>query len=130
MHIPENVDIFHTESSTSWIDENGFLCSITHASDDLKKVKSRKNIEELKSHLKGQKICSIVLVSHLRTLNKEIRSYLRPELGSVYKAIAIVTTNPWGSMFNNKLFSKPSQDYPMRVFTNEIEAKSWLEEYR
>lgn len=130
MQIPTDVELYRTDNSTSWIDKNDILYSVSNAQTAVKEENTEKHIESLKSRLNGQRVCSLVVVSHLRNLNKEIRSYLEPEFLNVYKAIAIVTTNPWGEMFDDKLFSKSNQDYPLRVFSNEIEAKSWLEEYK
>ena len=130
LKIPKNAKVQEWPTSTSWIDEDGILYSISKkgvAEPSLEDTK--KLLEEFKEMVGGKKMCMLVDVTHAMESTREMRDYVAEEFPKYVKAIAMVSDSALGKMLANLFFTLKSQPYPTKMFNNEIEAKAWLKQY-
>ncbi|MGZ3883914.1 MAG: DUF7793 family protein, partial [Bacteroidia bacterium] len=60
---------------------------------------------------------------------KHQRDFIAEQLSSVTKAMAIITSSPLSRMIANLFFGLKPPPYPVKMFTNENEAKAWILQY-
>lgn len=129
MEIPDNTEIYDFPTSRMWFDENGILCSVS-------KKATQQTVEEAKSTMGqfllitgGKKVCMLSDSTDSAPIDKEMRDYLAEVLPDIVIAIAIVSRSAVGKMFANIFFSLKKQPYPVKMFTDENDAKDWLKQY-
>ncbi len=129
MVLPENTEVFEFPTSTMWFDENGILCSIAKKFSQLTVEEAKKTMEELRKITGGKKICLLSDSTDSSPINKELRDYLAEVIPEIVKAIAIISRSAVGKMVANLFFSIKKQPYPVKMFSDETEAKEWLKQY-
>ncbi len=129
MQPPLNVKVFDFPAALMWFDEDGILYSVS------KKV-PQPTIEEAKNVMKdfliltgGKKVCMLSDNTNATPMNKEMRDYYAEVIPQVLKAVAIISRSAVGKMTANVFFSINKQPYPVKLFTDENEAKEWLKQY-
>lgn len=86
--------------------------------------------EEIKKTSKGQKRCILMDLTNFQLPSKEVREYEAKELPTLANAIAIVSKSMYGSYVARIFIAHTKkQPYPIKMFTNEPEAKEWLKQY-
>ncbi len=126
---PENTEVFQFPTSTMWFDENGILCSIAKKVPRQTVEETKKTMEELRKITGGKKICLLSDSTDSAPLNKELRDYLAEVIPEIAIAIAIISRSAVGKMVANLFFSIKKQPYPVKMFSDEMEAKEWLKQY-
>lgn len=129
MKVPDNVEVYDTQTSTYWYDENGILCSISKKTDPVSLEDTKKLLREFKSNLRSEKVCLLIDVTHSGETTREVRDYAAQEFPKFVKAIAMVSDSALGKMLANLFFRIRTQPYPTKMFNNEQEAKEWLKQY-
>ena len=122
MKPPENTDILETASSISWLDEEGFTCSISRKSSPQSIEESRKSMEAFIKKYGNKKYCFLIDVTHAAPTNKEGREYADKTLPEVAKAIAIINNSVFGKMLGSLFLGLTAPPYPAEIFDNEKEA--------
>ncbi len=126
---PENVEIIKFKKYIFWFDADGILCakSLTRHPANLNEIKEV--IDYFIERLHGKKVCILNDFSNISETNKEIRDYVNAEYPKIALAVAIISKSPLGKMMANLYFNLKHHSFPARIFTNEKEAKEWLEKY-
>ena len=129
MVLPENTEVFEFPTSTMWFDENGILCSIAKKVPQQTVEEAKETMEELRKITGGKKVCLLSDSTDSLPLNKEMRDYVAEVMPEIAIAVAIISRSAVGKMVANLFFSIKKQPYPVKMFTDETEAKEWLKQY-
>ena len=108
--------------------EDGILYSYSKST-----LRTVKNISEniaLVKRITGNKIVPLLIyLSDSPVPDKETRRFSTEQLPNVYKAMAMVSKPGLSKLIMNILFRLKTPPIPMKSFTNDREAKAWLEQY-
>jgi len=129
MVLPENSEVFEFPTSTMWFDENGILCSIAKKVPQQTVEEAKKTMDEFRKITGGKKVCLLSDSTDSAPVNKEMRDYLADVIPEIAIAIAVISRSAMGKMVANLFFSIKKQPYPVKIFTDEAEAKEWLKQY-
>ena len=129
MVLPNDREVFDFPTSTMWFDENGILCSISKKVPPQTVEEAKKTLEEFRKITGGKKVCMLSDSTDSAPVNKEMRDYVAEILPDIAKAVAIISRSAVGKMAANLFFSIKKQPYPVKMFTDEREAKEWLKQY-
>ncbi|HWY12347.1 MAG TPA: STAS/SEC14 domain-containing protein [Bacteroidia bacterium] len=129
MKPPENAKVYEWDTSTFWFDESGIFCSISKKTPPQSLDEVKKSMEELYKIIGGKKVCMLLDVTYSAESTKETRDYAAVEFPKFVKAIAMLSQSALGKMMANLFFSIKAQPYPVKMFTDENEAKAWLKQY-
>ena len=129
MLLPENTEVFEFPTSTMWFDEYGILCSIAKKVPIQTVEEAKKSLEDFIKITGGKKVCLLSDSTNSPPADKEMRDYVAEVLPKIVKAVAIISRSAVGKMAANLFFSLKKQPYPVRMFTDETEAKKWLSQY-
>jgi len=87
-------------------------------------------MDEFRKITGGKKTCMILETdSSAPPPKKEDRDWIAQELDSVTKAMGIISTSPLGRMLANLFFGFKPPAYPVKFFSNQVEAKEWIKQY-
>ena len=128
MKPPKDADIIETPTSTSWLDEEGFICSNSKKSS-LNIEASRKSLEIFLQKYGNRKYCFLVDVTNASHGNREQRELVTKEILKIANAIAFISNSVFGRMIGNLFISLTSLPCPAKFFENEEEARMWLRQY-
>jgi microsomal dipeptidase-like Zn-dependent dipeptidase len=126
---PKNAKVIEWDTSTIWFDENGILYSVSKKVPPQTMEEAIKSVEDFKKITGGKKVCMLADVTNSAETTKEMRDWAAIELPKLIKAIAMVSQSPLGKMLANLFFRVKKQPYPVKMFTDEEEAKEWLLQY-
>lgn len=124
-----NTEVIEFPASTVWFDEDGILCSVAKKVPLQTIEDAKKTMEEFRIITGGTKICMLSDSTDSPPPNKEIRDYAAEVMPEIAKAVAIISRSAVGKMAANLFFSIKRQPYPVKMFTEEVEAKEWLKQY-
>jgi hypothetical protein len=124
----ENQEIFESEIGTYWFDESGILISKSKKTKrDLRNIKE--NAALIKRISGGKPPCLVVHLTYSPKPDKETLEYVAQELPNIYTAMAMVSKSRLAGFIMSVLFRFKPAPIPMRVFSNEVEAKAWIKGY-
>ena len=127
---PPNVEIHEHLTSTWWIEESGILCSVSKKNaPDITLEQSAEQLEDLKRITGGRKMCMLLDITYARPTSKESREFGAVELAKIVTALALMSNSPLGKMVANLFFNLKPPPYPTKMFTNEQEARVWLNQF-
>ncbi len=88
------------------------------------------DMTKVRSFIGEGKVCIIVESnSKSQSPPREHRDAVADALGSVTKAMAIVSSSPLSRMIANLFFSFKPPVYPMKLFSNVQHARAWITQY-
>ena len=90
---------------------------------------TKESFELVRRISNGRKVCLMVFVSNSGMPDKPTRDYVKTQLPTVYKAMAMISTSGVGELIMNILFRLSPPAVPMRSFRNEEDARKWLAQY-
>jgi hypothetical protein len=128
---PKDAKIIDWPTSTMWYDELGILYSKPKPYRGVQsREEGRKQVAEFKKLFGADKKCMILETDHSSPPpKKEDREWIAAELESITRAMAIITVSPLAKMMANLFFGFKPASYPLKFFTNEVEAKEWIKKY-
>lgn len=126
---PKNTQVIEFPASTMWFDENGILCSIAKKVPQQTVEEAKKTMEEFRKITGGKKFCLLSDSTDSPPADKKLRDYAAEIMPKIAKAVAIISRFAVGKMAANLFFSIKKQPYPVKMFTDETEAKEWLKQY-
>ncbi len=130
LKIPSNVTVQEWPASTSWIDEDGIMYSISKKRVSPPSLEeTKKSMDEFSKLLGGKKVCMLADVTHIAESTREIKDYIAQEFPKYVKALALVSNSALGKMLANLFFTIKTQSYPTKIFNNEEDAKAWLKQH-
>jgi hypothetical protein len=119
----ENIKVIDFPTSTMWFDEPGILSSVAKKIPPQSVEEAKKTIVEFRKITGGKKICLLSDSTDSPPANQEMRDYAAELIPEIAKAIAIFSRSAVGNMAANLFFSIKKQPYPVKMFTDETEAK-------
>lgn len=130
MQIPDNVKLYETPISTLWLDSDGILCGISKPTE--RSIEHYKfQFEVFKSLLKSnEKHCLLVDAKNQMPMSSEIREYLIVEMPRYVKAQAIISPKHLETSLNSTFLKISFEGFPIRMFNNETEARTWLKLFK
>ncbi len=129
MKPPATAKIYDWETSTSWFDEDGIFCSVQKRVKVQSFEETKKAFDVFRKTVGTKKVCMLVDASEAGESLKESRDYAAQEFPKMIKALAIISNSSLGKMLANLFFKIKSQPYPVKMFSNDLEAKEWLKQY-
>lgn len=128
MKLPEDRERWETEIGTYWFDDDGNLNSLSKST--MRTVENtRHNFDLVKQITNGKKVGHLVHVTNSKKPSKETRDYVNSRLPEVYKAMALVSKSGVGEIIMSFLFRFMKSPIPMKIFTDEQEARNWLKQF-
>jgi len=125
---PASAEVFSTANNSYWY-EGALLCIVTHKAPALPFDEQKKRSEAFKSALNGKKICAVIDITNSSITSSESREYNQRVLPEIFKAIAFVSQNALGKMLVNLYLGMQSPPFPIKVFSNDKDAKAWIAQY-
>lgn len=61
--------------------------------------------------------------------SKDVRKFAGEEIPKITKAMALMSNSALGKMVANLFFAAYPPSYPVKMFTDEDEARQWLKKY-
>ncbi len=129
MNIPTDGTKIHDHPlATFWFDHRGILHKVSKNTQ-----RNPENVKDLYSRIKriahGKKVCALIECSKEAVSYKETRDYLKKEIPETFKAVAFITSTSLGKMIGTLMSVLAPTHVPAKVFTEEEEAKKWLQDY-
>lgn len=125
-HIPTDRQIHDFGTSINWFDDEGFFVTVSSdAERDFENIKeAMKKTHEI---FQGEKYCTLIDSTKLKPMSREARLYAFSEFKKLYKAMAIVSANPFSRTLANLMFAFTGKhELPKRIFASEEQARAWL----
>ncbi|MDP2387596.1 MAG: hypothetical protein Q8M29_14585 [Bacteroidota bacterium] len=133
MKIPENTKTIDWQTSIMWFDDEGVLYSLPKPGvpePELSREETLVQMEKFKKLIGNKKVCMILESnSNSKPPKKEDRDFIADQLNQVTKAMGIISTSPLSRMIANLFFGLKPPAYPVKFFSNEIDAKAWIKQY-
>ncbi|HLP12679.1 MAG TPA: hypothetical protein VK177_12155 [Flavobacteriales bacterium] len=129
MRPPGNVTPYDIPLSTMWFDEQGIFCSIAKKNASITKEALEDSFNFIRKHVGEKKICWIGDVTHAAFPTKEAREYAGEETPKLVQALAIIVNSEISKLVANAFLRVQKPPYPTKMFTNEKEAREWLQQY-
>jgi hypothetical protein len=108
--------------------EGGILYS--YSKSTLRTVKNiSENIALVKQITGGKKTALLIYLSNSPVPDKKTRQFSTEQLPNVYTAMAMVSKPGLSKLIMNILFRFSQPPIPMRSFSNDKEAKEWLQQF-
>ncbi len=124
-----NAEVFELPASTLWFDEYGILYSVAKKVPQQTVEEAKMTMEELRIIIGGKKVCLLSDSTDSPPPDKDLRDYAAEVIPEIAKAVAIISRSAVGKMAANLFFTIKKQPYPVKMFTDEHEAKEWLKQY-
>ena len=126
--IPTDRPIFEGEIGTYWLDNDGILVSLSK--NPRRTVANiTANVALVKQITNNKKVPLLVYLSNSPVPDKEPQKFVTEQLPNVYTAMAMVSELGLAKFIMNLLFKFQSPSIPMKNFTDDKEAKTWLKQY-
>ena len=87
------------------------------------------NIALVKNITGGKKVPLLIYLSNSPVPDKATRAFASAQLPNVYTAMAMVSRPGLSKLIMNILFRFKPPSIPMRSFSNDTEAREWLQQY-
>ena len=89
----------------------------------------QENVDLVKRITNNKPVPLLIFLSPSPMPNKATREFSKQKLPEIYTAMAMVSNGNLGSFIMNLLFSFQKPPIPMKSFSNEKEARIWLENF-
>ena len=88
------------------------------------------NVAAVKTLAKGRKVPVLVDLSNTISASKEARAYFtKPEVAEIQSACAMIVKSLLSQMVGNFFLGLNKTRFPLKLFKNEEEARTWLANY-
>jgi hypothetical protein len=126
--IPPDRPVIEGEIATSWFDDSGVLVSL---SKSVKRTVANisGNVELVKKLTGNKPVPLLIYLKNSPVPDKATRKLSTEKLPEIYKAMAMVSEPGLASFIMKILFRFKPSPIPMKSFTNEQEARNWLQQY-
>ena len=124
---PTDREIIKGEIADYWF-EDGILVSLSKST--LRTVESiSKNVALVKEITGNKPVPLLIYLTNSPIPDKETRKFSTEQLPVIYKAMAMVSKPGLAKFIMNILFALKPPPIPMKSFTDDKEAKAWLQQY-
>src|SRR5689334_11698831 len=125
---PPHKEIFEGEIATYWF-EDGILISLSK-SPQRTVANITGNVALVKQITGNKRVPLLIYLSKSPIPDKETRRFAATQLPVIYSAMAMVSKPGLSKFIMNILFRLKQPLIPMKSFTNDVEAKEWLKQFR
>jgi hypothetical protein len=137
MKIPDHAKVIEMSTSLIWLDDDGVLYSVPKPGvtppDSLSREETLEEMRKFKEATgltNGKKACMILETnSNSKPPKKEDRDFIAEQLNDITKAMAVISSSPLSRMIANLFFGLKPPAYPVKFFSNEKDAKEWIQQY-
>lgn len=127
MIAPTDRKTFEGEIATYWFDE-GILVSLSKS--PMRTIENISgNVTLVKSITDNKRVPLLIYLSKSPVPSKETRKFATEKLPEIYSAMAMVSKPGLAQFIMKILFQFKPSPIPMKSFTNDKEAKEWLQQY-
>lgn len=127
--IPEHTAILELPTSRIWREDSGIVCVMSIKAKEQTVEEAKASLEAMRNYLGDEKVCMLIDVTHSSESSRELRAFAAEELPKIVKAVAMVSASALGKMIANLFFNLKSQPYPVKMFNDENEARTWLKRF-
>lgn len=127
IHPPTDRQTYEGEIATYWID-NGILVSLSKSPKRTVEL-IKGNMALVKQITGNRKMPLLIYLSNSPMPDKETREFSAKALPEIYSAMAMVSSSGLGKFIMNLLFSLKQPPIPIKSFSNDADAKKWLQQY-
>lgn len=126
--IPTDRPVTEGEIATYWFDDSGVLVSL---SKNVKRTVANisGNVELVKKLTGNKPVPLLIYLKNSPVPDKATRKLSTEKLPEIYKAMAMVSEPGLASFIMKILFRFKPSPIPMKSFTNEQDARNWLQQY-
>ena len=127
--IPGNTDkLYESDLAVFWFEESGILCARTK--DVIRTLdKQKRTYELIKQISDNKKVCLLSDTSSSQKVDEEIREYMASEMPKIFTAMAVLSETTIGKVPAIIFLNMNGQPIPIKMFTEETEAREWLKQY-
>ena len=129
MQATANIQIYETELSRMWFDEEGIFCSVTKKNVTITRERLQLTFEFIRSQVGNEKICWLGDITQAAFPTNEGRDYAGEVTPKIIKALALITNSAISRMIANVFLTLKKPPYPTKMFTSEANAREWLRKY-
>jgi hypothetical protein len=128
MDIPDNTKLIKGEIADYYLDTDGILYS--YSKNPMRTVKNiSENIALVKQITGNKPVPLLIYLCDSPIPDKETRKFSTKQLPNIYKAMAMVSKPGLSKFIMNILFKFQKPPIPMKSFSDDTEAKEWLQQY-
>ncbi len=126
MLIPDNVPLYEHPIATLWMIDGIMYSNSKPGARTIAIMEDY--ISFIKKITGNKKVFILTDMSAATPMDKETRAYSAIHLPELYSAMAIVSETPLGQLIGNIFIQLESQPYPLKIFTDQQEALTWLQQ--
>ncbi len=124
---PSDKPVFESEIASYWF-EGGILVSLSkNPQRTVANISS--NVAFVKEITGNKKVPLLIYLSNSPVPDKATRKFSASQLPHIYSAMAMVSKPGLAKFIMNILFSLQAPPIPMKSFTDEKAARSWLQQF-
>jgi hypothetical protein len=128
IEFPTDREIFKGEIADYWLEDDGILVSVSKPPKrTVENIKS--NIQLVKKITNNRIVPLLIYLCPSPVPDRQTRKFVNEQLPNLHKAMAMVSKPGLASVIMKFLFKLQSPPIPMKSFTNEKEARTWLKQY-
>jgi len=128
MKIPTDRPVYEGEIASYWFDD-GILVSLSK-SPRRTIANITANVALVKQITHNKRVPLLIYLSNSPVPDKETRKFSTTQLPVIYSAMAMVSKPGLAQFIMKILFSLKPPPIPIKSFTDDSEAKEWLQKYR
>lgn len=121
---PEGAEVYETSTLIIWLDDDGFLRIVCKPNAVHGVAEAEENNAVMPPGRKGPVLADARMIS---SVNREAREAYRAQSENT-TALALVVGSPLSRIIGNFFVGLSRLSYPVRLFTDEVEALRWLQE--
>jgi len=114
--IPTDRPTFDSPTSVSWIDDHGFLVSVTKPIPRTFEL-TVESMDKIKNLVQSKKVYGLVETTKMSSNDKKTRDYMSQKLPLIYHAMAVVAANPVGVILAKMFIAINKQPIPTQLFS-------------
>jgi len=127
MNIPTDRQIYEGEIATYWF-EDGILVSLSKSPRRTVAL-IKTNVALVKKITGNKKVPLLIYLKNSPVPDKDTRKFSAEQLPNIYSAMAMVSKPGLAKFIMNILFAFKPPPIPMKSFTDDTEAKKWLQQF-
>lgn len=122
-------NVINTRCSKMWLDEKGIVREYFFPKTDFTIQDAKRSVALGLELSEDADFPWLIDMTNMKSITKEAREYFGKVENSHIKAVGLITNSPVSKVFGNFFlrFNKPS--IPVRLFSSEIPAYDWLEDF-
>jgi len=128
MELPKDIEVYQDELAFYWMENDMLLCSVTKSTPRTVEniISTFELIEEI---TEGKKVCLLSDTTATGSRPDYARAISIKMVVNYFKALAMFSISPFGKLVVNSFITVSCEPIPMKLFSNELEAREWLNEY-